>query len=287
MKRPQTIQVFLPSGEPRGIRIAEITTRTVQAIHVPRGRLAEAGGRSEVRSVGVYFLIGEQPDSAKPIAYIGEAEDCYARLKQHNVQKDFWQHAVVLSSLTGKFTKVHVRYLEWYCIRMAEQAGRYALDNGNAGSEPHTTEPMKAELMDAFEVLDVLTSALGFPVVESRPAQEESDVYRLTGRGGAVDARGQMVDDGFAVLAGSKGSATARDSAEKWVVQLQDGLRKDGVAKPDGESVVFVEPYTFKSPSAAASVLIGGNTNGWVAWKAEDGRTLDQIERQSSGEAEA
>ena len=34
---PKTIQIFLPSGEPHGIRIAEITTRIVQVIEV-RGR---------------------------------------------------------------------------------------------------------------------------------------------------------------------------------------------------------------------------------------------------------
>ncbi len=39
-KRPQTIQCFLPQGEPRGIRIAEITTRIVQAVYVPRNKLA-------------------------------------------------------------------------------------------------------------------------------------------------------------------------------------------------------------------------------------------------------
>lgn len=27
MSRPQTIQIFLPSGDPRGMRVAEITTR--------------------------------------------------------------------------------------------------------------------------------------------------------------------------------------------------------------------------------------------------------------------
>ena len=41
-KRPQTIQFFLPQGEPRGIRIADITTRIVQAVLVPRSKLAEA-----------------------------------------------------------------------------------------------------------------------------------------------------------------------------------------------------------------------------------------------------
>ena len=37
---PKTIQIFLPSGEPHGIRIAEITTRIVQVIEVPRSLLS-------------------------------------------------------------------------------------------------------------------------------------------------------------------------------------------------------------------------------------------------------
>ena len=31
---PQTIQIFLPSGDPQGIRIAAITTRIVQVIEL-------------------------------------------------------------------------------------------------------------------------------------------------------------------------------------------------------------------------------------------------------------
>ncbi|MBN8442099.1 MAG: hypothetical protein J0M28_10435 [Thauera sp.] len=37
--RPQTNQIFLPLGDPRGSRIAEITTRIVQLIQVPRPQL--------------------------------------------------------------------------------------------------------------------------------------------------------------------------------------------------------------------------------------------------------
>jgi hypothetical protein len=37
----KTIQIYLPTGEPRGIRIAEITTRIVQAILIPRSELAK------------------------------------------------------------------------------------------------------------------------------------------------------------------------------------------------------------------------------------------------------
>lgn len=35
----ETIQLFLPQGEPRGVRIADITTRIVQAMLVPRTKL--------------------------------------------------------------------------------------------------------------------------------------------------------------------------------------------------------------------------------------------------------
>jgi len=53
---PKTIQIFLPGGDPRGLRVAEITTRIVQVIEVPRTRLDEFSRMPESAQVGVYFL---------------------------------------------------------------------------------------------------------------------------------------------------------------------------------------------------------------------------------------
>jgi len=47
----KTIQIYCPSGEPRGVRIAEITTRIVQAVVVPRAKLEEALNRPELAGV--------------------------------------------------------------------------------------------------------------------------------------------------------------------------------------------------------------------------------------------
>lgn len=47
-KLPKTIQFFLPQDE-RETRIADITTRIVQAVLVPRRKLAEAAKREEVK----------------------------------------------------------------------------------------------------------------------------------------------------------------------------------------------------------------------------------------------
>ncbi len=38
----KTIQIYLPDGNPRSLKIAEITIRTVQALLIPRSVLDEA-----------------------------------------------------------------------------------------------------------------------------------------------------------------------------------------------------------------------------------------------------
>ena len=63
----KTIQIFLPTGEPRGIRVAELTTRIVQAVAIPRSDLTTAKDRPELDHVAVYFLFGESEGAAKPI----------------------------------------------------------------------------------------------------------------------------------------------------------------------------------------------------------------------------
>ncbi len=40
IRRPRTIQIFLPSGDPSGIRIAEQTTSIIRVIEVPRSDIA-------------------------------------------------------------------------------------------------------------------------------------------------------------------------------------------------------------------------------------------------------
>jgi uncharacterized protein DUF4357 len=284
-RRPQTIQFFLPQGEPRGIRIAEITTRIVQGVYVPRSKLVEASDRKELRGVGVYFLFGLPEEAAKPMCYIGEAEDCLVRLRQHNASKDFWQQAIAIVSKTNSFTKAHVRYLEWYCIRKAKEISRFNLENANSSGEPFVTEPMRADLMDAFDTLNVLISALGFPLLEARPEAAGVDLFFVTGPD--CEGRGQLVEDGFTVLAGSKARKQAVASAGKWLEAMRQELLSGGVLAEDGNQFVFKEDHTFSTPSSAAVALLGRNANGWTEWKNRSGSTLDAMKRPQSTDDDA
>ena len=97
MPRPQTIQIFLPDGSPRSIKIAELTNRVVKAVLIPRNQLKNVAKRKEVGNVGLYFLFGKSNENAKSMVYIGEAEDCLVRLKQQTEKKNFGLMQLCLS----------------------------------------------------------------------------------------------------------------------------------------------------------------------------------------------
>lgn len=90
---PATIKLFLPRGDAKGLRTAEISNWTGKAIAAPRTELDDLLAREELDKAGVYILIGADPPTNNPRAYIGEAEVIRDRLKQHKT-KEFWVSAI-------------------------------------------------------------------------------------------------------------------------------------------------------------------------------------------------
>lgn len=282
MAHGKTIQIYCPAGEPRGVRIAEITTRIVQAVVVPRAKLEEALARPELGGVGLYFLFGESEGDGLPMAYIGEAEDCGVRFKRHNKDKDFWNIGIAIVSRTGSFTKAHGKLLEWLSIDKANRAGRYSLDNGNAGGEPNVPEWMRADVAEVFETADVLLSTLGYPIFEPAVSKttEERDVFYCK-RGGA-DARGVYNEEGFVVLKGSVARLDTALSSHDSVEPRREELVGSGVLSATKGGYRFERDWVFTTPSAAAAIVSGGSANGWIEWKNGKGQTLDEVYRKAA-----
>lgn len=214
--RPKTIEIFLPSGDPQGIRVAAIATRTVCVYEVPRRLIDDFFKMTEAGQVGVYFLFGENEADGAPKVYIGQTGMLRTRLAQHNSGKEFWTRALVAVSRTNTLTSTHAGYLEWFSIQQARDATRYLLDNATAGGRPHTPDPLLADCVELHETIRVLLATLGYPVFEpiARPAITEAsptatpqadgtELYFAKGSG--ADARGLYTSEGFVVLAGSTG----------------------------------------------------------------------------------
>jgi hypothetical protein len=278
MNNGKTIQIFLPDGNPRSVKIAEITSRTVQAILIPRSKLDFILSRDELSNVGVYFLIGNPEEDAKPILYIGEAEDCKTRLKQHNSTKDFWNYAIVIISKTHYFTKTHIKFLESFMYKAAEKIGRFKFDNSTIPSMPFVAEWMEADLHDNFDTIKILVSTLGFPIFDEVKSSHKTDFVHCKGKD--ATAIGQFTDEGLLVFKDSTCNVKEVKTAATWLINMRKRLIDTGILVKEENVYRFTSDYMFQSPSAASGTILARSSNGWVDWKYKSGKTLDDIHRK-------
>jgi hypothetical protein len=276
-----TIKLFLPHGDAKSLRTAEISNWTGKAVAAPRTELDELLQREELDKAGVYILSGADPLTGLPHAYVGEAEIIRERLKQHKT-KEFWISAIVFVSKDENLTKAHVRYLEGRLISEAGKVGRVTLENGQAsGSKlPESDrEDMEVFLARIRQLLPVLGSDLLIPVAQ--PAGKQQTGGTLFCRIKGAEARGQRTPDGFVIFQGSTAVLQERPSAQErhpYVVALRKQLLAEGaIAQKDG-FYVFTKDTAFTSPSAAAAVVHGGGANGLTEWKTKDGESLKQLD---------
>lgn len=281
---PKTIQIFLPGGDPRGIRIAEITTRIVQVIEVPRSLLQNFFKMPESDQVALYFLFGEAEDGTEPKVYIGQTGDLRARLTKHNKEREFWQRALVLISRTHSLTQTHALFLEWHCLQATRKAARYADENGNGGCKPHTPAPLEADCLEIFETGQALLATLGYPVFDDvrKPVTSPDAEETFFCKASSADGRGLYTAEGFVVLKGSSGRLESVPSMQKSThLKARQRIIDAGIMKAEGQRLVFQKDHLFNSPSMAAIILMGCHANGWTDWKNKDGQTLDALRRQS------
>lgn len=284
--RPRTIQIYLPKGDPRGLRVAELTTSIVRITEVPRALLDEFQDTPEAKQVGIYLLINDDEDQDYPAVYIGQTGGVGKRLGEHHKQKEFWNRALVVVSLTNNLTQTHTLYLEWLGIKTANEAGRYKVENGTAGSKPHTPAPLEADCQEIFDTLRTLVATLGQPVFEplakgKDPSQTNAAADTFYLRSTKYDAAAEYTSEGMVVLAGSKAKKEMTPSmANGSFGKKRQSLVADGALVPEGEFYVFKRNVLFKSPSGASDTVTGASTNGWDLWKSKQGKTLDQLKRQ-------
>ena len=283
MPRPQTIQIYLPAGDPRGLRVAEITTRIVQVIEVPRSQLADFLKMPEAQQVAVYFLLGELSEGGLPRAYIGQSGNVGTRLAQHNQGKDFWNRAMVVISLTNSLTQTHALFLEWFAISQATKTGRYSLENGNTGARPHTPAPLEADCHEIHETAATLLATLGQPIFEplSNTSASAGPKELFYCKSSDADGVGEYTSEGFVVLKGSKGRAEVTPSIRGTSNErLRKQLVSEGIMAAVSSMLEFTRDHLFASPSSAACILMGRPANGWIEWKAANGKTMDEVKRQ-------
>lgn len=289
-----SVRIFIPTGDPEGLRIIEKSNWTGQGLMFPRALFPEVRQRSELGRTGVYVLWGPSESGQLPQVYVGEGDFVRDRLDQHYKGKDFWTHAIVFISKDENLNKAHVQYLEARLVALAKEANRAELDNGNVPQLPSLSEADRADTEGFLADILLCLPILGVNVFEKPkiPASTGSEGVRNAGpeevqelflRAKGVEAQGVYTAEGFIARAGSRAAKKEAPSLPDHLKELRRALVENGTLQDEGNYYRLTQDYAFNSPSMAAGVLLGHSVNGRQAWKNKDGRTLKEIEESLTG----
>jgi hypothetical protein len=95
----------------------------------------------------------------------------------------------------------------------------------------------------------------------------------MTMSGGSCSARALATTAGLVVLAGSAAATSTAPTLEDTYAEQRSRLAADGGLELGSDRFLVTRHLMFQSPSAAASVMAGSNTNGRRAWRDSHGRS--------------
>ncbi len=158
MPIPFTIRIFVPDGDPEGVRVIDRMNWTGLGIIFPREKWLITKQRQEFSRTGVYILSGyKEAEDELPTIYIGEGDAIRDRIDSHYQNKDFWDRAIAFTASNNSLNKAHVKWLEWALVKRAGAAKRSKLENGTEPQESKLSEAERADT-EAFlnEILQIL-----------------------------------------------------------------------------------------------------------------------------------
>jgi len=248
----------------------------------PRSLFAEKKAQAEFARTGVYILLGPSDTSELPRVYVGQGDAVRPRLEAHHAKKDFWTTAIFFVSKDANLNSAHVHYLEAELVRLAKEAHRCELDNGNQPEKPSLSAADEADTQTFLDEMLLCFPVLGVSVFE-KPASSVPKKNLLYLKAKDCDARGYESADGFVVLKGSRARAHEVPSFHAYLTDLRATLVANGVLQQDGDTYVLTQDYEFLSPSSASAAMEGRTSNGRVEWHDKDGRTLKELQAAAAG----
>lgn len=267
------ITMILRNGMPTGIVQCNLDEWIGVSYKIPRNRLNESKELKNMENTGVYILFGVDEETGENRAYIGEAENIYKRLLQHNKTKDFWNDCLVFVSQNNSLNKAHIKFIENMLYTKAKEVERFIIDND--------TEPTKSSLDGAdeiravkfYEKIVLLTSVYGYRIFDKILTQQEvkeEEIYYINSIG--LKASGAQSEEGFIVFKGSQSSEEFKKASSQSLRNKWNELRNQKIV----DQGVFLKDIIFSSPSTAAAMVLGRNSNGLTQWKNRDGKTLKE-----------
>lgn len=285
------LTVYMIDGTEYGPRFSEIGNWVGKAVYSPRASINKIMSRVEFDNPGIYCLKGDPTDEAfDERIYIGEAENIKNRLKQHlsDPNKDF-KELIFFISKDELLTKTQIRYLESRLVQIAIDAKTAEIDNGNLPSLPTLHEADISDMEYFLEQMKLILPVMGFNFLISSTAststtdngEKENEIHSTFYiKTKTLKATMQETDQGYIVLKGSEAKKNLSPSCTETYRNMRRKLIETSIMVEINKELVFAEDAVFNSPSAAANMVLGRNSNGYTEWLNEKGKTFKEIQEK-------
>ncbi|RKM55448.1 GIY-YIG nuclease family protein [Butyrivibrio sp. CB08] len=120
----KSINVLLHDGDIDGIvQVDDFSWVSGIMYSAPREKVTQLLELEHSNNSGVYFLL------SNTTIYVGQAMDLKARIKNHISNKDWWEHAILLTTKDDNLTHDAIDYIEARFIALAKKYKRYNCTN--------------------------------------------------------------------------------------------------------------------------------------------------------------
>lgn len=277
----QLLSIIFPDGNPNGVRKIEIPLATIKCFVIPRAFLSSLSNEALLKKHCFYVLQGEGESESRPKVYIGESENAWNRLTDHDANKEFWNTAFVF--VAEDVHKGTIRYAEQQAVTEARAVDRFEVLNTVQPSEKEIGDFEKIKATQFIEAVKFVLGFLGLQIFAPIPKTSKSKnlYYFKTNR---AIATGTLLESGEFVVYKDSTARIHESEAfakHKYAPVLRKKLVEEGILKEtDDNSYIFTDDYVFNSPSAAGNAVAGRATDGWIVWVDEDGKSLDENVRK-------
>ena len=219
-------------------------------------------------------MLGADEETGEDRAYIGEAENIYKRLIQHNKTKDFWNDCLVFVSQNNSLNKAHIKFIENKLYNKAKEVERIIIENDTKPTKSSLDGADEIRAVKFYEKIVLLTAVYGYHIFDKiLTVQEvkEEEIYYINSIG--LKATGTQTEEGFIVFKGSQSSEEFKKASTQSLRNKWNELRNQKIV----DNGIFLKDIIFSSPSTAAAMILGRNANGLREWKNKDGKSLKEI----------
>jgi hypothetical protein len=263
-----------------GSRIIDVEDYSYQAVYSTRADLlnlinGKNGQYDDFKELfnkpGIYIL--KSTDDASEKIYIGKAynKPLSSRLQEHNRNDKIGFSEVVSFVSMNKSFPINTEYIESRLVEISKKLNNSIVDNAQQPQLPPNITNTERNRMEKFiDYINIVLPIVGYKCLINNTAKNivknniGSIIFTLKNYDATMVQSSNPI--GFYVIKGSKAKKEKKSSLLKTYITLRQKYVDDGILIDKGNFYEFAEDTLFQSPSAAASVVLGGTTQGTTYW---------------------